>query len=260
MHLLTEQTTTIACPVEAAYQYATNMERFGEWFPGVISIVSANTLQHAQRGKEYLETVAVPLRGKRQIKLSVKEAQADKLFVTEGEFPPLMPRMEIVFQATGADSCEIRWRIFSRNESLLIRATLIPLARSVMRNRAAIGMKQLTQTLESRHANSKVSTMKLSVERQPCCAADDQIGPLEMSFDLPESATLKGLAEKISESRFLQFSSTHHTIYGESAGQALLSISSAFPGKVNITFFVAPEQLVSIAVPDGQLVFRFRSN
>lgn len=149
MHLLTEQTITVARPVEAAYQYATNMERFGEWFPGVLSIESANTFQHAERGKEYLETVSVPLKGKRQIKLSVKDAQPNKLFVTEGEFPPLMPRMEIVFQATGADSCDVTWRMFSRNDSFLIKATLIPLAKSVMRKRAAIGMKQLKEKLES---------------------------------------------------------------------------------------------------------------
>ncbi len=148
MHLLTEQTITIARPAEVAYQYATNMERFGEWFPGVLSIESANTFQHGLRGKEYLETVTVPLRGKRQIKLSVKEAQPNRLFVTEGEFAPLMPRMEIAFQATGADSCDVTWRMFSRNDSFVIKVTLLPLAKRIMRKRAAIGMKRLKQKLE----------------------------------------------------------------------------------------------------------------
>ncbi len=155
MQLLTEQTITIARSVEAAYQYATNMERFGEWFPGVLSIESANTSPHAQRGKEYLETVTVPLRGKRQIKLSVKDAQSNELFVTEGEFPPLMPRMEIVFQATGADSCDVTWRMFSRNDNFLVKATLLPLAKRVMRKRAAIGMKRLRQELESSVSRAK---------------------------------------------------------------------------------------------------------
>ncbi len=149
MQLLTEQATTIARSVEATYQYATNLEHFAEWFPGVLFIESANTLEHAQRGKEYLETVAVPLRGTRKIKISVKDAQSNKVFVTEGEFSPLMPRMEMLFQATGADSCSVTWRMFSRNDSLLFKATLLHLFKSVMHKRAAIGMKRLRQKLEN---------------------------------------------------------------------------------------------------------------
>ncbi len=149
MHLITEHTIAIARPVEATYEYATNMERFGEWFPGVLSIASANPLPHGQRGKEYLETVTVPLRGERQITLSVRDAQPNKLFVTEGAFAPLLPRMEITFRATGAESCEVVWRMFSRNDGFLARVTLLPLTKSVMRKRAAIGMKRLKQKLES---------------------------------------------------------------------------------------------------------------
>lgn len=149
MQLLTEQTATIARSVEATYLYATNLELFAEWFPGVLFIESANTLEHAQRGKEYLETVAVPLRGKRKIKIRVKDAQSNKVFITEGEFSPLMPRMEMLFQATGADSCSVTWRMLSRNDSLLFKATLLHLFKSVMHKRAEIGMKRLRQKLEN---------------------------------------------------------------------------------------------------------------
>lgn len=149
LQLLTEQTISIARSVEATYQYATNLEHFAEWFPGVLSIESANTLEHAQRGKEYLETMAVPLRGTQKVKISVKDAQPHKVFVTEGEFSPLMPRMEMIFQATGVDSCSVTWRMFSRNDSLLFKATLLHVFKSVMRKRAAIGMKRLQQKLEN---------------------------------------------------------------------------------------------------------------
>ena len=149
MQLVTEQTITIARSVEAAYQYATNLENFAEWFPGVLSIESANTLEHAQRGKEYLETVAAPFRGKRKIKISVKDAQSNKVFVTEGEFSPLMPRMEIIFQATGSDSCGVTWRMFSRNDSFLFKITLLYLFKSVMYKRAAIGIRRLQKKLEN---------------------------------------------------------------------------------------------------------------
>lgn len=148
MQLLTEQTTTIARSVEATYLYATNLEHFAEWFPGVLSIESVNTLAHAQRGKEYLETMAIPLRGTRKIGIRVKDAQSNKVFVTEGDFSPLMPRMEILFQATGADSCSVTWRMFSRNDGWLFKTTLLHVFKRVMQKRAAIGMKRLKRKLE----------------------------------------------------------------------------------------------------------------
>ena len=150
MQLLTEQTITIAKSVEATYQYATNLEHFAEWFPGVSSIESANTIEHGQRGKEYLETIVVPLKGKRKIKICVKEAEFGKVFITEGEFAPLMPRMEIRFLATGAESCSVTWRMFSRNDGFLFKATLLHLFRSLLRKRAAVGIKRLQQNLEKR--------------------------------------------------------------------------------------------------------------
>lgn len=149
MQLLTEQTITIARSVEATYQYVTNLEHFGEWFPGVLYIESANTVEHARRGKEYLETVAVPLRGKRKVKISVKDAQPNKAFMTEGEFSPLMPRMEILFQATGIDSCSVTWRMLSRNDGWLFKTTLLHVFKSVMQKRAAIGIRRLQRKLEN---------------------------------------------------------------------------------------------------------------
>lgn len=148
MHLLTEQTTAVACSVEAAYRYASNLEHFGEWFPSVEAIESANELAHATPGKEYLETVTIPLRGKKKVKLTVKEAERDKLLVTEGALAPLLPRMEIMFQDSGAESCQITWRMFCRNNGLLARLILVPLARNIMNKRAAIGVARLKEQLE----------------------------------------------------------------------------------------------------------------
>ena len=67
MHLLAEHTIDISCPVDAAYRYASNLEHFGEWFPGVIAIESANGLAISELGKKYLETVAIPLRGTKKV-------------------------------------------------------------------------------------------------------------------------------------------------------------------------------------------------
>lgn len=82
MHLLVEKTVSIHRPVQAVFGYISNMEQFGEWFPGVIAIKSLGALAHGQPGKEYLETVVVPLRGRRQVTLQVREARAP------GSLPP----------------------------------------------------------------------------------------------------------------------------------------------------------------------------
>lgn len=104
MHLLAEDSVRIKRPVSDVFDYVKNMERFGEWFPGVLAIESADAHSHGQIGKEYVETVVIPLRGKRKIKLVVREAQVDKIFVTEGKLSPLMPRMEVSFYSNGSDS------------------------------------------------------------------------------------------------------------------------------------------------------------
>jgi Polyketide cyclase / dehydrase and lipid transport len=150
MQLLAEETAEISCTVEAAYGLVSNLERFGEWFPGVVAIESANRLEHAAVGKQYLETVSIPLRGTRKVGITVKEAEANRLLVTEGTLPPLMPRMEILFRSLGPGSCRVTWRMLSRNDGWLARATIVPLARSVVRKRAAVGLARLKKTLEGR--------------------------------------------------------------------------------------------------------------
>ena len=152
MYLLTENTAEIACPVSVAYEYITNLETFGEWFPGVIAIESANELAHAAPGKTYLETVSIPMRGTRKVAITAVAAEPHKLFVTEGKLPPLMPRMEIQFHAIDSNACRVVWRMFSRNDQFLARITFLPLASRVMRKRAAIGMQRLAKVLEGRRA------------------------------------------------------------------------------------------------------------
>lgn len=149
MHLLTEKTVHIQRPALAVFAYVTNMEKFGEWFPGVIAIRSANALPHGQPGKQYLETVSVPLRGTRQITVEVREVRGQHFFATEGRFAPLMPRMELTVDATAQNTCTFTYRVFSRSNSLIARYTLLPLARQVMGTRAAVGVAALKQRLEA---------------------------------------------------------------------------------------------------------------
>ncbi len=152
MHLLAEKSVHIQRPALAVFSYVSNMEKLGEWFPGVIAIESLNTLDHGQPGKKYLETVSVPLRGTRKITLEVREVQGHRFFATEGRFPPLLPRTEITLAETGMYSCELTWRMFSRSRQLIARYTLLPLARRVMAKRAALGVAALKKRMEGEAA------------------------------------------------------------------------------------------------------------
>ena len=149
MHLLAEESIDIQCPVSAAYVYACDLRNFGRWFPGVIEILAEDELDLTAIGKSYLETVSVPLGGSRKVRIVVKEAQHGSVFITEGTLRPLQPRMEIRFSALGLDSSRVNWRMYSLSQSFLVRATLIPLARRVMRVRAREAMKILRLNLES---------------------------------------------------------------------------------------------------------------
>lgn len=150
MHLLAEKTVHIQQNVLDVFAYVSNMENFGEWFPGVISIASSNALDHGQPGKQYLETVLVPLRGTRQITLDVREVREGEFFATEGRFPPLMPRMEMGLRSADANSCELTWRMFSRSDNLIVKYTLLPLAKRLVKKRAALGVAALKKRMESR--------------------------------------------------------------------------------------------------------------
>lgn len=148
MYLLAHTATFIECPRDVAFNYAANLENFAEWFPGVIQIAAANSLPFDAVGKQYRETVAVPLRGQRPVLLRVVEVMTPSRIVTEGALPTVLPRMEIEFREAGPDKCEVDWRMFSRTTSGLARWTILPFARRLMTRRARAGMRRLSHRLE----------------------------------------------------------------------------------------------------------------
>ena len=148
MYLLASSVVTIACARTKTFEYAADLENFAHWFPGVIGIVAHDELSFATPGKQYVETVAVPLRGNRTVMIRVVDASTPMRVVTEGDLPLLLPRMEIEFQDVGGNSCEVRWRMLSRNENVLVRYTVLPLAGWLMGRRAATGLRNLKWILE----------------------------------------------------------------------------------------------------------------
>lgn len=146
MHLLASVESRIDCPPARVFALISDMERFADWFPEVLEITGADQLPPATVGKRYLERVRVPLRGERRIEISVKEVEADRRFVTEGRFPPLLPRMEVQLQAE-AGGTRLCWRMYSRGRGWPLRLLLL-LARRTLQRRAERGLERLKELLE----------------------------------------------------------------------------------------------------------------
>ncbi|WP_416398763.1 SRPBCC family protein [Allohahella sp. A8] len=149
MHLLAKKRVRIERPTSVVFDYITDMECFPDWFPDVRDMQSGNKLAHGQVGKLYLETIKLPYGGTRQVRLIVRESIADRLFVTEAQFPPILPRMEVTFHELGDEDCAVDWQMFSRNQSFLVWLFLLPMVRRVMSRRASVAMLQLKQVLEA---------------------------------------------------------------------------------------------------------------
>jgi hypothetical protein len=148
MYLLASGVVNVECSSAKSFDYAANLENFADWFPGVINVSSDNELPYATVGKRYRETVAVPLQGRRSVLIRVVDANPPRRITTEGDLPILLPRMELEFHELGPDSCEIYWRMLSRNSNLTYRYTALPFARWVMSRRAKTGLRSLKRLLE----------------------------------------------------------------------------------------------------------------
>lgn len=91
MHLLASAVVTIACSRAKAFDYAANLVNFADWFPGVNSVAAHNELPFATAGKQYVETAAMPLRGKRSVLIRVIDARAPHRVITEGTWHRCCP-------------------------------------------------------------------------------------------------------------------------------------------------------------------------
>ena len=83
MKLLADETLLLKESADVIFDYVSNMENFGKWFTGVISVESVDDSPHSVTGKTYLETVRIPMAGSRKIKIEVFSSQRPLLFITE---------------------------------------------------------------------------------------------------------------------------------------------------------------------------------
>lgn len=147
MYLLASQSTVVQRPIAEVFAYLSDMTNFPDWFPGVLTVAHGNQLATDTVGKTYIETVKTP-RGIRQIELEVKECEVNRRFVTEGNYPPLMPRMELHCKAVSGTSTRVSWCMYSRNEKLLPKLLILPLAKRVIGRRALEAMARLKHRME----------------------------------------------------------------------------------------------------------------
>lgn len=98
--------------------------------------------------------------------------------------------------------------------------------------------------------------MQILIVREACCAADDQLGPLEAKYEIAPNGTLGELVAQIRASRFLQFSSTHDRLSGEVDGACLVEICAS--GGPPPTFHVDQTSLVAHVIGSRTFSFFFR--
>ena len=147
MLLLAEQEILIQRPVAEVFAYATNMENYGQWFPGVVEIVSHNALPHGEIGKQYVETLKLPL-GKTRLQLEVKQVEPNRLFATEGDLKIMLPMMKMTFVTKASAACLFHLSYFSRNPKLGEKHLVTRLLRADLGRRIVIAMQQLKHQLE----------------------------------------------------------------------------------------------------------------
>lgn len=155
MYLLADTAIDIDCPRQQAFDYAANLENFPHWFPAVIAMQAEDGLPFTAVGKQYRESVDLPLRGRRTVLVRVEEASSPARLVTEGSLALLLPRMEMTFDDQGTAACRVTWRMFSRNPRRWARWTVLPLARRTLARRARIGLQRLKLTLEQQAVHAK---------------------------------------------------------------------------------------------------------
>jgi hypothetical protein len=100
--------------------------------------------------------------------------------------------------------------------------------------------------------------VRVRVLREACCAQDDQLGPLDATYDVRSGATIDDLVSAIVGSRFLQYSSSHTSLVGSVRGRPFVRVFSSHyePGRVS-EFLVPSTELVATVVGDHPIEFRF---
>lgn len=146
--ILVDETIRVRRPLSEVFTYISNHENYAQWFPDVDTIVSGNDLPHGTIGKQYQEAVQVRRGRTVDMTITVVASIPDKFFATEGNFAPLLPRMEVRFTPVSATETDVQWRFLSRNTSVITRFLIALIAKRGLQRRSRIGLQRLTKLLE----------------------------------------------------------------------------------------------------------------
>ncbi|WP_295891787.1 SRPBCC family protein [uncultured Vibrio sp.] len=144
---LTKVRGTISAPIIDVFQYVTNMENYGYWFPGVQAITSNNNAPHASVGKTYVETLLLP-DGEHQLNITVTECKANHFFLTRGDLEGVLPQMTIEFEPKEENNCQIELTYHSRNSDFSEDSPIVVALRNDLSVRASSGIANLKNILE----------------------------------------------------------------------------------------------------------------
>ncbi|PCK29657.1 SRPBCC family protein [Pseudoalteromonas piscicida] len=124
MILLAKKDITLNVDTEKAYSYLTNMENYGDWFPGVSSIASANNLAHSAVGKKYTEHLTLPT-GESTLTIEVTRSEQNTAFYTEGDLHPLYPAMAMTFKRLNKNDTQFTIEYFSRSQEATLNQGML---------------------------------------------------------------------------------------------------------------------------------------
>ena len=144
---LAKTSINIAAPIDSVFKYVTNMENYKQWFPGVIAIKSENTLSHGVVGKKYLEILSLP-EGDAELKITVAQSEANKLFLTKGDLPGILPQMKVTFCVNEDKTCQVNLQYHSRNPDLTPASSIVIALREDLSIRANKGVAKLKVLME----------------------------------------------------------------------------------------------------------------
>lgn len=134
--------------ISDVFDFVSNHENYTDWYPGVVSVTAKNHMAHGSIGKTYEEILRLPTGRTQNIKIEVVEVNSPDLFVTEGQFPPIHPRMTFKLTAKNAAATHVRWMFESRSQSTLGRFIVNKLMRPAMIKQSSAAVKKLKSLLE----------------------------------------------------------------------------------------------------------------
>jgi hypothetical protein len=143
---LTKTSGIISAPINTVFNYVTNMDNYGYWFPGVQAIKSKNSYPHASIGKTYLETLLLP-DGEYELTIEVVKCEVNQFFLTKGDLTGVLPQMTIEFYVDAENKCRMDLQYHSRNSSLTEKSDIIMALRKDLSVRASEGISNLQMML-----------------------------------------------------------------------------------------------------------------